>query len=58
MPWTYITLYFKDEEIVETFYKKELQKTNQKMFRVEKVIRRKSDKLYIKWKDCHSFFNS
>ena len=58
MSWTYITLYFKDEEIVGTFYKKELQKTNQKMFRVEKVIRRKSDKLYIKWKGCDSFFNS
>ena len=58
MPWTYITLCFKDEEIVGTFYKKELQKTNQKMFRVEKVIRRKSDKLCIKWKGCDSFFNS
>ena len=29
---------------------KELQKTNQKEFRIEKVIKRKGDKLYIKWK--------
>ena len=30
-----------DEEIVVTFYKKELQKTNQKEFGIEKVIKRK-----------------
>ena len=29
---------------------KKLQKTNQQGFRVEKVIKRKSDKLYVKWK--------
>ena len=29
--------------------KKELQKTNQEKFRVEKVIKRKGDKLYVKW---------
>ena len=35
----------KGEEIVGTFYVKELQKTNQKEFRVEKVIKTKGDKL-------------
>ena len=49
---------FKGEEIVETFYKKSLQKTNQKQFRVEKVITRKGDKLYVKWKGCDSLFCS
>ena len=39
---------FKDEQIFGTFYKKELQKTNQEEFRVEKVIKRKRDKLYVK----------
>ena len=38
------------EEIIGTFYEKELQKTNQKEFRIEKVIKRKGDKLYVKWK--------
>ena len=38
---------FKDEQIFRTFYKKELQKTNQEEFRVEKVIKRKGDKLYV-----------
>ena len=33
-----------------TFYEKEFQKTNQKEFRTEKVIKIKSDKLYVKWK--------
>ena len=47
----------KNEEIFGTFYKKELQKTNQKEFRVEKVIKRKGDKLYVKWKGYGSSFN-
>ena len=38
------------EEITGTFYEKELQKTSQEEFRIEKVIRRKGDKLYVKWK--------
>ena len=36
------------EETVETFYKKELQKTDQKDFITEKVIKRKGDKLHVK----------
>ena len=40
------------------FYGKELQKTNQKEFRVEKVIKRKGDKLYVKWKGNNNYFNS
>ena len=50
VPWTYVISDLKGEVIVGTFYKKELQKTNQKEFRVEKVIKRKGDKLYVKWK--------
>ena len=42
---------------VGTFYKKELQKTNQKEFRVEKVIKRKGDKLYVEWKRYDNSFN-
>ena len=38
-----------------TFYKNELQKINQKEFRVEKVIKRKEDKLYVKWKVVVTF---
>ena len=50
VPWTYVINDLNGEEIIGTFYKKELQKTNQEEFRIEKVIRRKGDKLYVKWK--------
>ena len=56
-PRTYISD-LKDEEIGGKFYEKELQKTNQKEFRVEKVIKKKSNKLYVKWKGYNSSFNS
>ena len=46
------------EEIFETFYEKELQKTNQKEFGIEKVIKRKGDKLYVKWEGYNNLFNS
>ena len=46
------------EEIIGTFYEKELQKTNQEEFRIDKVIRRKGDKLYVKWKGYDNSFNS
>ena len=44
------------KEIVGTFYKKELQKVNQKEFKVEKIIKRKGDKIYVKWKGYNSFY--
>ena len=58
VPWTYGIIDLKGEEIVGTFYKKELQKTNQKEFRIENVIKRKGEKLYVKWKGCNNLFNS
>ena len=56
--WTYAISEYNGEEIAGMFYKKELQKTNQTQFRVEKAIKRKEDKLYGKWKGCDSLFNS
>ena len=56
--WTYVTSNLKDEEIVEIFYKEELQESNQKEFRVEKVTKKKDDKLFVKWKGYDSSFNS
>ena len=40
--WTYVTEDLNDEEIVGTFYEKQLQKTNQQKIRVKKVIKIKS----------------
>ena len=58
VPWTYVINDLNGEKIIGTFYEKELQKTNQKEFRIEKVIKRKGDKLYVKWKGYDSSFNS
>ena len=36
VPWTYVINDLDVEEIIGIFYEKELQKTNQKEFRIEK----------------------
>ena len=46
------------EPIARSFYEKELQKPIQKEFRIEKVIKRKGGKLYVKWKGKDNSFNS
>ena len=56
--YTYIINDLNGEEIVGTFYENELQKTNQKEFRIVNVIKRKGDKLYVKWKGHNNSFNS
>ena len=50
VPWTYVFNDLNGEETPGSFYEKELQKANQKEFRIEKVLKRKGDKLYAKWK--------
>ena len=53
-----LLLILKAKEIIGTFYKKRITKTNQKEFRVKKVIKTKGDKIYVKWKGYDSSFNS
>ena len=48
VPWTYVVSDVNGEEITGRFYKKELQKTNQEKFRIERVLKRTGDKLYVK----------
>ena len=48
VPWTYVISDLNGEEIIRTFYKKQLQKTSQEKFIIEKVLKRKGDKMYIK----------
>ena len=57
VPWTYVINDLNGEQITGTFYEKELQKTNQEEFRIEKVIKRKDDKIYVKWKGYDNSFN-
>ena len=56
--WTYVINDLNGEKITRTFYEKELQKANQEEFRIEKVSKRKVDKIYVKWKGYDNSFNS
>ena len=64
VPWTYLIEHLNGKEIVGTFYKKGLHKTNQKQVIksikrvIEKVIKRKSQKLYPKWTGYSNSINS
>ena len=58
VPWTYVISDLNGEEIKGRFYEKELQKTTQKQFRIEKVIKKKGNKFYVKWKGYNKSFNS
>ena len=58
VPWTYVIDDLNGEEIIGSFYEKELQKTSQEEFRIEKVIKRKGNKIYVKCKGYNNSFNS
>ena len=55
---TYFINDLNGDEIIGTliYYQKELQNTNQQEFRIKKVIKKKDDKLYVKWKHYGSSF--
>ena len=56
--WTYVISDLNGEKIVGGFYEKELQKNNQKEFRIEKILKTKGNKLYVKWKGYNNSFNT
>ena len=58
VPWTYVISDLNGEEIVGSFYEKELRKTYPKEFRIKKVIKKKGDKLVVKWKGYNNSFDS
>ena len=58
VPWTYTISDLNGEQIIGSFYEKELEKPNQKEFRIEKVLKRKGDQLHVKWKGYNNSFNS
>ena len=58
IPWTYVIEDLQGNVTDGTFYEAELQKTNQEVFRVEKVLKRKGDKLFVKWLGFPSTQNS
>ena len=46
------------EDIKGTFYREELQKTDQNIYRIEKIIRKRQGKASVKWKGYPDEFNS
>ena len=46
------------KKLLEHFMKKKLQKPNQEELTIEKLIKRKGDKLYVEWKGYDNSFNS
>ena len=53
MLWTCVI-----EDIIGTFTKKNCKKTNQQIFTVQRVIKGKGDKLYVKWNVYDNSFNN
>ena len=47
-PWTYVVSDLNRKEIAGSFCEKELEKTNQEKFRIEKILKRKGDEYYVK----------
>ena len=58
VPWTHAIEDRNSEDITGTFYEQELQKTSQSEFRIEKIIEKKGDKLYVKQKGHDNVFNN
>ena len=57
-PPTYKISDYHGEEIQGTFYEQEMQKTNQDIFRIEKIIRKQKNKSLVKWYGYPDSFNS
>ena len=55
--WTYAINDLNGEKISGSFYEKDLQETSQEKLRIEKVLKTKGDKLYVKSKGCDNRFN-
>ena len=56
--YTYIINDLNGEKIIGTFYEKELQNTSQEEFRIKKVIEKRGNKPYVKWKRYNNSFNN
>jgi hypothetical protein len=57
-PITYKSKDLNSEAITCTFYEQEMQKSNQNTFCIEKVLKTKGDKIFVKWMGYSDGFNS
>ena len=58
VPRTYAISDLNGELIAGSFYEKELQRLVKKNWEYKKVLKRKCDRLYVKWKGYDTSFNS
>ena len=58
VPWTYVIIDLKWWTNYWKFLQKRTAKTSQEKFRIEKVIKKESDKWHVKWKGYDDSFNS
>ena len=58
IPVSYKIIDYNGEEIQGSFYVRELQKTSQDLFRIEKILNRREDKSLVKWVGSSDAFNS
>ena len=58
VPVTYKITDYSGEENQGSFYEQELQKTEQDIFGIEKVVKQQGNKTLVKWFGCHDSFNS
>ena len=56
--WTYANSDLHDEKVVVTFFQKWLQERRQAELRIEKIIKKKGNRLYVKWKGYNNSFSS
>ncbi len=61
-PWTYKVVDKNNDKVHGSFYEEELQKTKQTVYRIEKVLRRRTKdgkkEIYVKWTGYPKSFNS
>ena len=48
VPWSYVINDLNGQEVIVRFHEKKLQKTNQEEFRIEKVLKKNGNKLYVR----------
>ena len=58
VPQTHVINDLNGEDIIGRFYEKEFKEMNQEELRIETVIKKKGNKLYVKWKGCDNSINS
>ena len=58
IPVAYKITDYNGEEIHGSFYEQERLQTSQKIFRIEKVLKRQGDKSLVKWMGYPKSFNS